>query len=245
MYANKFQQSPSLITWGSLGFVVLFAWLLFGCRFFSRKELASATPTLSSPTLEAFLMDRSILTDDPCQAPCWYGLELGKSGRDEIINALETLSFINPNTIEEGPYYSYWDPSIGQNLTAEYISADCRSPQQRCVVLVMVNHLLASVQLTPNYNLSLDEVVNHLGPPDYFRVVLLQDRSTCLLVFSWEQKQIMMQRDEKNGKRLCSSIDKGGGIPPDLTIDWIVYQLPNLFTSERAYGKPWPSFSVP
>jgi hypothetical protein len=242
MYADKFPLSPRLEKGGLLCFVVLLAWLLSACQLFSNKEPATPTP---APSLEAFLMDRSILTDEPCQAPCWYGLELGSSGRDEIKNTLDKLSFINPDTIEEGPDYYYLDPTSDKYLPAEFISADCRSPQQRCVVLEIVNKILASVELTPNYYLSIDEVVNHLGPPDYIRAVLYQDNSTCMLVFSWEKKPIEMERLEKNGRRLCSSINEGGRIPPYLAIDWIAYGFTHSLVNERANGKPWPGFTEP
>ncbi|MGG6460921.1 MAG: hypothetical protein ACM3JQ_05785, partial [Candidatus Eiseniibacteriota bacterium] len=244
MYANKFHLSPRLAISGSLCFVVLLPWLLSACQLSSLIGLATPTAT-PAPTLEAYLMDRSILTDEPCPAPCWYGLELGKSGSDEIKNTLEKLSFINPDTIDEGPYYSYWDPTTGENLPAEAIEADCRSSQRRCVRLVMVNDALESVQLTPNYYLSIEEAVNHLGPPDYSRVAIGPDFEGCVsLFFSWDKKQIMMESIEKIGNSLCSSISKGGRIPPDLAINWITYGYPNM-SFEREIGKPWPGFVEP
>lgn len=234
----------------SLCFVVLLAWLLSACQLSSLLGLATPTPT-PAPTLDAYLIDRSILTDEPCPAPCWYGLEVGKSGRDEIKKTLETLSFINPDTIDEGPYYDYLDPTTEKYLPAEFISAHCRSNQRRCVLFVMVNDALESIGLTPNYYLSIEEVVNHLGPPDYSRVALAPDivlipgRSGCIsLFFSWDKKQIMMQSDDEIGKKLCSSFDKGGGIPPDLAINWIVYGE-RYIAIEREFGGPWPGFVEP
>ena len=244
MHANKFHVSPRLATGRLLSFVVMLVLLLSGCQFSSLVGLATPTAT-PAPTLEAYLMDRSILTDEPCPAPCWYGLELGKSGRDEIINTLKTLSFINPDTIDEGPYDYYTDPTTGKDLPAEAIYADCRSSQRRCVLLVMVNDALESVQLTPNYYLSIEEAVNQLGPPDYSRVAIGPDFEGCVsLFFSWDKKQIMMQSLEKIGKSLCSSIRKGGGIPPNLAINWIVYGERNI-AIEREFGKPWPGFVEP
>jgi hypothetical protein len=44
-------------------------------------------------------MDQSPFTGTPCAAPCWHGLEVGKSSEDEVISVLSTLTFINQDSI--------------------------------------------------------------------------------------------------------------------------------------------------
>jgi len=58
------------------------------------------TPT---PTLEPTLIDWSILTGLPCAAPCWYGLEVGRSTKSDILATARPLSFIDPRESLKSP----------------------------------------------------------------------------------------------------------------------------------------------
>lgn len=50
---------------------------------------------------EETLMDRSFITGKPCAAPCWYGLELDVSNKDDVIAALDRLPFVDQASIGE------------------------------------------------------------------------------------------------------------------------------------------------
>jgi hypothetical protein len=218
----------------------LLAWVLAGCQ-----SLVQA-PT---PTLEASLMDRSLLTDKPCPAPCWYGLELGKSTRAEVLATLQTLSFADPKTIQEVGS-GYWDYTTDKNLPATLIGIDCRRPNRQypqCAALTVSNDILVDIGLSPNYALTLSEVVNHLGPPDYVGAVILQDLTTCKLMLMWVKKQIQMERTEPNGKNLCEAVRAGQRLDPSLTVDDIFYELPQFFDKIPLEGRdrPWPGFARP
>ncbi len=87
----------------------IFVWVLTGCQF--PVQTPFPTPT---PTLEPSQMDKSLLTDTPCPAPCWYGLELEKSSKADVLTTLQTLSFINSNSIDESAE-GYLDPITNKN----------------------------------------------------------------------------------------------------------------------------------
>jgi hypothetical protein len=120
---------------GGIGLYVLWALvpLLTGCQIYTQTP--APTPT---QTLEASLMDRSLLTDTPCPAPCWYSLKLGKSTKAEVIATLQALPFIDLNTIKESADY-YWDQVSEKNMPAVLVSANCRATQSRCAGLVLAN----------------------------------------------------------------------------------------------------------
>jgi hypothetical protein len=66
-----------------------------------------------------------------------------------------------------------------------------------------------------------------------------------MLVLTWKNRQIMMQHNDSKGKDLCTSVNAGKGIDPDIKIKWIAYELPGGLLYETQSGKPWPGFSEP
>ena len=146
-FHNGHRNGIRLIRMIILGIIV---WSLTSCQL---------NVQVSSPTLEASMMDQSLLTDQPCSAPCWYRLELGKSNKAEVLSTLQSLAFANPATIHE-KNYGYWDLSAEKNIPASLISIDCRNPSWQCAGLVVANNTLVSIGWFPNYNLSLLEVVD-------------------------------------------------------------------------------------
>ncbi len=249
MYVNKSMQSHKrgnarvmrLNRWGirlrMLGLIVL---VLAGC------QSPVQTPM---PTLEASLMDRSLLTDKPCPAPCWYGLELGKSTKAEVLATLQTLSFADPKTIRESAS-SYWDYTANANMAATVIGIDYRRPTPSslgCAGFTIYHDTLVEIFLSPNYTLTLKEIVDHLGPPDYVGAPILMDRTTCQLMFMWVKKQILMKQSEPIGKTLCDAVRAGQRLDPNLIVDEIEYMLPPwlALAPEEGRDHPWPGFAEP
>ncbi len=218
----------------------LIAWMLTSC------QSPVQTPT---PTLEASLMDRSLLTDKPCSAPCWYGLELGKSTKAEVLATLQTLSFADPKTIDETAR-GYWDYAANEDKAATLITIDCRRPNRPypvCAGLTVYNDILVDISLSPNFALTLKEVVDHLGPPDYVGAPILMNLTTCQLMFMWVKKQILMEQSEPIGKTLCEAVRAGQRLDPNLTVDEIEYMLPPWLALAPMEGRdhPWPGFIEP
>jgi hypothetical protein len=138
--------------------VTSMAVVLAGC-------VSITTPTA---TLEPSLTDQSILTDTPCAAPCWYGLELRKSTKADALATAHSLSFIDPKEFPEKPeYYMYWDGSKGVQTPGTFVHLRCSQPDQTCAGLLFVNDSLKEIWLFPNYALSLSQLVSHLGEPEY------------------------------------------------------------------------------
>ena len=221
---------------GSFVFIML-AGFLVSCQSLSR------TPT---PTLDADRVDRSLLTDQPCPAPCWYGLELGKSTRADVLATLRTLSFADPDTIQENAV-GYWDRFSHKSLAATVIGANYRSSRQQSAGLIVANDTLLSIGIFPNYPLSLAQVVDHLGPPDYVSAIMGLDRTTCYLELIWLNRQIVVGRTELNGQQLCGTLDSGKSLDPNLIVEEIHYELPQWFSEIPAPGRdhPWPGFTGP
>lgn len=220
--------------------IILLFGLLTGCKPYDL--ILSTTPT---STLDLSMVDRSILTDSPCRAPCWYGLLIGQSNRPQARSILNKLMFININTLYEGSF-DYWNTKTTKESPGVIIEVDCKNmPGIVCIRLEFVNDVLVTIRSFPIQYISLFEVVNHLGSPDYFRAVLLQDNTTCMLLLSWPSRQIMIEHDEKNDSYICKSVNSDKGIKPNIKVDGIYYEQPDQFDSEKELGKPWIGFVMP
>lgn len=229
----------------NLWFVLLVSTpMLTSCLNFSLPH--HITPT---PSLEPTLTDRSLLTGVPCDAPCWYRLELGISDEDAILTTLQTLSFVDPTTIREYAV-GYWDPIQEHNVPAKLIVAGCKEPKnQQCVGLTIANGNLKIVGLFPNYTLTLGEVVNRLGPPDYIVAdsTLPVHNPSCSISLTWKKQQIKIDHIENTPTSLCSGLDSSKKINPTLLVYLISYYLPEYIDLGLESGAkyPWPGFSNP
>ena len=95
-------------------------------------------------------------------------------------------------------------------------------------MFTVVSDTLKNINLLLNYDLSLSELVNHLGPPDYIGapIGIEGDTSHCEVFLFWIGRQIM-------GRFYSPST--------------ISYELPEEFEMLPLVGRdrPWPGFSKP
>jgi hypothetical protein len=201
----------------------------------------------STPTLEVSLTDRSLVTGLPCKAPCWYGLEAGKSTELEVLSKLRELSFIDPNTVQENKI-GYWEPTINNSIPAKLISASCKEPQgHQCVGLTIANDQLKIISLFPNYDLTFLYVVERLGNPDYVGRTLTSDIHSpgCIISLIWSSRHIIIGHIDDTSIEMCDTMNSIKQIPPELTTDFVTYLLPEYIELriETSSISPWPGFA--
>ncbi len=213
------------------------------------------SPAPPTATLEPSLMDQSILTDVPCAAPCWYGLELGKSTKADALATAHSLSFIDPKEFPEKPaYYMYWDGSKYVQTPGTFVHLRCRQPDQTCASLLFVNDLLKEVLMSPNYDLTFGEVVAHLGAPDYigFAPIQVESGALCSVSLIWKQRGITASFSSggaKNNQVRCNTVHKDPRVDRNLPVQQIMYILPENIAlaaiPSSAGGEPWAGFLEP
>jgi hypothetical protein len=208
-----------------------------------------------TPTLEPSLIDSSILTGVPCAAPCWYGLEIGRSTKADILATARGLSFIDPQAITEEPY-GYVDPSTKAKVPATFIHLDCRQPEGApCAGLLVVNGVLKEIYLFPPPALTLGQAVAQLGPPDYVRRISRPSSVwLCDVALIWKQRGIWMAF--RNGSPQispfrCEDVHSSKDVSPNLPVEQIIYESPNDYAnaiataSESGGDLPWTGFAQP
>lgn len=206
----------------------------------------------ATPTLEPALKDQSLLTDTPCAAPCWYGLELGKTTKVEALATAQTLSFINSTVFPEiAEYYGYWDGSKDVNVPGTRVLLRCKQQDQTCSSLLFVNDTLKEILLAPNYELTLGEVVAHLGEPDYFRFFPTSIHGhNCAVSLFWKQWGIRVTYlNVRTTQIRCDAVQKDKRLDKNLLVQRIAYMLPENFAiasaPEPGQDFPWAGFIEP
>jgi hypothetical protein len=122
-------------------FTIMFCWVLIGCN--------SSLFTHSEP-LSDDLKDISILTDQPCKAPCWYNLMPDVSSKQEALDTLTTLSFIDASRIFVLDTYAA-GPTPQDFIPAIEIRGICVKPaNQVCVEILIVDNKVKNLWIFPN-----------------------------------------------------------------------------------------------
>ncbi len=119
--------------------VMLFGFTTTGC-------MSNSTISVDDP-----LADHSFLTQQPCAAPCWYGLEPGKSTAHDVDTTLDKLPFVDSSTI--------WQSTViwGDDDNAKQIGFGCLHPKDADCGggMIISQGRLKRITLSPPYRLSL------------------------------------------------------------------------------------------
>ncbi len=216
---------------GGLGLLVLlFGLAIAGCSD-NRKE-----------SINESLMDRSFLTDQPCEAPCWYGLELNKSSRDDIYSTIKTLPFVDQATVRE------WGTVWLDDETAREVHFNCLYPTPAttgCVGLLISHDKLKRIRMSVGFDLPFKTVVDKLGLPNYIQHAPwgVEIRG-CVIDLSWADRGITIEYLDTQTSARCDLLDQGKGVSPDTPVSGIFYSAREGFR-ECSTCSPWVGFSAP
>jgi hypothetical protein len=147
--------------------ILFFPFFLLGCVFVELNKKGEKIEFPDSP-----VVDQSFVTGQPCKAPCWYDLEIGKSSNENIRQVLSSLSFIYQPSISEHIVNNSATPEqIRINFTCVYdIDNWCGS------VETSADGKLHEVYLAVNYpgnfyQPSISEhIVNNSATPEQIRI---------------------------------------------------------------------------
>ncbi len=185
-------------------------------------------------------VDRSFSTDAPCAAPCWYNLELERSNTEDVYDTLRNLDFVDTPTIKEyGSNLSWLDIENG----AVEIIYQCHYQRGSiCGGVVISSDMLTSIWTIVQYDLTLLDVVDKLGPPEHIACTPIPgERMIAYLELYWPEMNIIVESRQKR----CSSLD--AQIKPDLKVTSIEYSIDRRFEvmNIEECCAPWPGFENP
>lgn len=163
-------------------------------------------------------VDRSFVTGQPCEAPCWYGLRVGESTLDDIRKTLPELPFADVDHIHEQPTGAF-----GPNEKSFTIPCVYSEELESCAHLeTSLDGILRGITIHIDYGLPLQAVVQKLGNPEYYTADPLPDQDICLLGIYWPQINIVAIVEDSPRTNHCSN-NQNEPINLDLQVVSLVY----------------------
>ncbi|MCC6904507.1 MAG: hypothetical protein IT326_01610 [Anaerolineae bacterium] len=180
----------------------------------------------------AALVDRGLLTNEPCAPPCWQGVEIGDSRED----ALATL-YVNP---------------VGGEVTEreeriEWI--DTRTPNSGGGYVALRHDTVFTIYYGLHYRLETQELIATIGEPEAYEPQ--HDRGYCGVVLYWPERGVAVEVPGKcqNPPPSPQSWDYVRIEPESLVLTALYFRQSNdmneanlhLRGSEASAGK-WPPY---
>lgn len=101
-------------------------------------------------------VDRSLLTDTPCAAPCWQGITPGVTSRSQAMAVLQESPYIRQDTLREAGTEEWG------GVTWEWRAQGRRLQPS----ISWQNDVVQEITLGLTYDLTVGEIVNKYGPPE-------------------------------------------------------------------------------
>jgi hypothetical protein len=191
---------------------------LFGCINYTPTPIPTPIVTLS---LEQ--MDKSPFTGIPCAAPCWRGLEVGKSNEKDVIAILPSLNFIKQDSIQ---MYRTSMPGInGTYGSGVNVVVECINSSNACLDLNVVNDVLTRIVVGLNYEITVDEAIEYLGNPDSVGVAPIGgEYFICEVYLVWKDNGFALvstfeaQKSINAVEKYCDVVYETGKVPSSMLI---------------------------
>jgi hypothetical protein len=211
--------------------VLILALILNGC---SSNIFATERPPV---------VDKSFLASEICDPPCWYGLVINKSTKDDVLSVLDGLPFVDNNSYKE--YETFW---IDDTLANEIQFKCLYNNINPCGSVTFSNKTLKKIWLTVNYDLSLANVINRLGIPDYLIYFWPNPSGHCDISVLWLKKGISVGFQDDKKYNECESVIDGNGVSSEVLVETTIYASQEFF--ESSFDLPggcckriaWPGF---
>lgn len=197
------------------------------------------------------MRDNGILTNNPCSAPCWQNIKIGETSKEDAVDQLQQLSFID-STSTATIYITY----LGDRIETPHdgIQAKCKEPMGKvCALIAFKEDKVASIALLPNYKITFSEYVQYLGDPDkvFFNQPNRSNKSihfSCEIELSWESKLIKINYlAENNTNQNCEDFKENNQPDQNLEIHSIVFYskpVDPYAREENITVYPWTGFST-
>jgi len=181
------------------------------------------------------LVDKSFITNQPCAAPCWYGLIINKSSYEDVEKLLEGLPFVEQKSVRisydtDGATNIHFNCPYEINHVCGFISV-FDDKVQRIITLVA-------------YELTFEEIVKRHGPPD--TVYYFEEPNGCSLILNWPTLMIRAENISPYDSSLCRdrSLWNASLVPSNLQVTSLEYLSKELYLKcgDFYYCSSWGGF---
>lgn len=181
---------------------------------------AKKNKSFIDPAVYPSLVDQSwlVVDDETCRAPCWHGLKPGISSQEDAIALAQTLSFIEAG--KELPH------------AAGTFMFPCKMPiGENCLALQFKKGILSDIWLYLNYEVTFEQVVSEIGPPDSFCYTRRNiEVKGCSLYVYWIEYQFELGYSDPSfsyGNDLCDLMYRNNNkFPKGILVEDVHYMVP-------------------
>jgi len=161
-----------------------------------------------------------------------------------VTNTLKELSFVDSSSI------SVRDVKLTGAQGDKEVAFDCSHPnQKRCGVIILKNGRVVYISLSVDYPLSLKEVIDKLGVPDYVTSDLYHPEvGGCILSMEYLNLGIIVESIDRQSEKNCHALESGEGLNPKISVDGLHYQSPVVLHESSCIDPGcvrWPGFENP
>jgi hypothetical protein len=169
--------------------------------------------------------DGGIISGVPCSAPCVFGIRAGETLFDQVLPTLEKNGIARSDCLTE------------QNVS--WFLFDCGAGRLNVQVDTQTKTVNA-VWLLPNKSISLGEIIEKYGEPNYVTIDQEGTPGTIHPRFYWNSIRMLVSLPETSGKTY--------NIQKTIKVEGIDFSNENLYrTSDKEsnpYYKPWDGYGI-
>jgi hypothetical protein len=190
--------------------------------------------------------DRSPFTGNPCSAPCWQNLMIGRSTERDVMATLLALKYIDQDTIR---IHRMSMPGLNPRIygPGAEITADCIVPREQCLTIDIVEDRLTGIEIIINYEMRVDQSINYLGDPDYINYQMMgAEDVTCEVQLIWKSKQLILASETFKGSLIeknCGLVRDTGKISSNMIISEVRYLSPEAINFYLVSGSTSMKYS--
>lgn len=208
--------------------------LLTGCLSQIGQPNLATRQAVCQPVSRSFvnetsgqLIDQSLLTGQPCAAPCWQGLTPGASDRESVLRILEDASFVDQTSVQVEV------SKITDKTRITWKSAFLDWPHPMGTITLDEHLTVETIRVFLEYNITVQKVLDLMGEPDDYVVEPLGiEAPVCYIVhLMWPQDGLSIA---------LPALPKRAKVSSDLYVNRVLYFVPATTTKDmqRANGAP-------
>ena len=138
-----------------------------------------------STSVELPIGDGGLLSGQPCESPCFFGIRLGETEFDQIIPILKTHGL---------------SPCFKNLRSEDWMSVFCGIDKPRVTVDIREETLIVNgIGYLPSIALPVGDIIAEYGEPSYVQALLTRDNSNDLLITAtlyWDSIEMQVDLPE-------------------------------------------------
>lgn len=168
------------------------------------------------------VLDKSLLTNDPCAPPCWNDLVPGESTEEDVRQKLENSSWVKRGSVKAmATEESNGKPSV-------HITWHGRKHRYTPNRAILQDDRLVRLEICIDYKLTFEEVVEQFGPPEGIHTrVTIKDNTLYGVWLDYPSQGLTFARWVLNPRGEIFPAEERGILLPGFLVTEVNYYVPN------------------